>query len=239
MPELARIQQTCFGSHSATRGPQDTERCAGRRPSGIRRAALTAALALTAAASHAAPPDAPDVEIIERTQHYLVKGATAHSLNTQVRTVGPLTSTGRRVWGLTHWEVHARYAAIPGPTGCRLERPRTQLAITTTLPKWRSTAGANRALRAQWRDLLTNLIEHELTHCAGGLLAARRAAAGLHHLGEQPDCAVLDREVRSLLRQTVGASRKLSLAYDRETQFGASEGVRLESEKALSGTFLP
>jgi predicted secreted Zn-dependent protease len=201
----------------------------------VRAAIRVASLALVAGTLHAEPPTPKGLEVVDRTLHYLVTGSTARALNAQVRALGPLSTTGRRVWGLTHWEVRARYNAVPLTDGCRIEHPRARIEVTTTLPEWRSTGGADRHLRKQWRALLNHLIAHEQTHRDHGLQAATRAAAELRELPVLPDCGALAREVQSILRRVVGDSRRLSLAYDRETDFGALEGVRLEEPPDARG----
>jgi predicted secreted Zn-dependent protease len=167
------------------------------------------------------------VEIEERTQHFEIRGATAEELVRQMRTLGPRKSATRRAWGLTTWELGMEYVLVPEREGCRVSDARVRLQIVTTLPKWRSVGRPSQQLRADWRDMLANLARHERTHRDHGVLAAKTAAAGLSALPLQQDCAAARREAGQVLRNAMFRSRQLSVQFDRDTHFGAIDGVTL------------
>jgi len=175
-----------------------------------------------------ADAEAQAVEIGERTNHYVVRGATARDLGAQMAMLGPVSQSGRRSWAFTDWEVRTTYVLVPTDGGCEVSDSRAHVELTTTLPDWPGNGGASWRLRARWKEMLVHLVRHENTHRTHALLAGERAAAGLHTLARQDTCNEAERQARRVLREAVQASRRLSLEFDRATDYGASEGVSLE-----------
>ncbi len=86
--------------------------------------------------------------------------------------------------------------------------------------------------------MLDSLIRHEQTHRLHAMVAGEATASGLAALPAQIDCRTMGREAQRVLRAAVAASRRLSIQYDRDTRFGATDGVSLDGADA-SRTLAP
>jgi predicted secreted Zn-dependent protease len=131
---------------------------------------------------------------------YAVSGSSAASLNRSLLREGP-TARGRKAHGLTEWRVSWSYVPLQRGPGCSSSRPRVDVRIVTTLPRWLEHREASESLARDWSLFLERLRHHESEHqdiavkSGGALLSilegleaddcnllqdvAQRAAAGL------------------------------------------------------------
>jgi predicted secreted Zn-dependent protease len=171
--------------------------------------------------------DVAAVTIVDRANHYEVRGTTAHELTAQMATLGPRQPSGKHAWGFTAWEVRTSYVLAPTPTRCAVADARVNIEIVTTLPRWIETRPVSWKLRRAWGRMLENMAHHESMHRGHGISAARNVAAALEAISPQPDCKEIERQARSILRREVAEARKFGEAFDLETDFGAKQGVHL------------
>lgn len=182
--------------------------------------AVVAALGSAAASARA-------VEVVDRTTRYELVGHDEAALAVGLARLGPRTPTGRRSWAYTSWELSHQYSLKPVKGGCRVEQPSVRIEIETTLPSWTPTGAVAPSLRVRWRRMMDALVRHEAIHREHGLDAARQVAEDLHNLAIQSDCRGAERAAQRLLRRAVAEAGRRSRAFDRETQFGARDGVGL------------
>ena len=71
-----------------------------------------------------------------RVESYDVAGENARELRHDLDRKGPLVD-GRRYDARTRWYVRWRFDLLPTGEGCRVARPRVDLEVTMTLPRWR------------------------------------------------------------------------------------------------------
>lgn len=189
------------------------------------KAALMAAAAIgaTIPATAATPVD---VEDVDRT--YVLRGWDGVALVREMTRSGPQHPTGRRSWAYTAWEVATRYDLVAGDGGCALQSPRVRIRVETTLPVWTPDGRPDWRLRSAWSRMYDQLVRHEAEHRRHGLAAAQATADGLERLGTMPDCRTVEREARRVLRHAVTAAGRESRAFDRTTDYGAGNRVRLD-----------
>jgi len=171
---------------------------------------------------------ADPVDFRERTEYYDVRGTTAEELTRQMARLGPPQPSGRRAWALTAWQIESKYTLVPGKSDCRLVEPRVTLDVLTTIPRWTDSGTGPGKLRVAWRKMLVAIVEHEQVHRTHAVGAAERTAELLARLAPHADCARMERQARIVLKREMASARKLSRAFDQETDFGALEGVSLD-----------
>jgi len=194
-----------------------------------------------AGAAHGEEVEAPAVTEIRLDSDYEVVGRSAfgirRSLNERrIAAVGmpydAITSTTLR-WFYARAPAEAAPSAPSAANACAIRRPRVELWIEVTLPRW---VGASlpprrglarlfqRALLRRWARYLEALTTHEEGHVEIG----RRVAADLHRdLSSLPiqDCSQLDARVEALGRAAVDRLRAEHVRYDADTRHGLATGA--------------
>lgn len=166
--------------------------------------------------------------IHESVQYYPVHGKTAAQLTAQMASNGPHHPRGRNAWGLTEWEMRLHYELEQVDGQCHLRTPRLELELRIVLPQWRATAGAVAGLRRQWQQAQRQIIGHEQEHRRHAHHAVIQAQQQLQHLPAAANCALLDRQTQTILRQASHQSRQASLRFDLATDYGARDGIGLQ-----------
>ena len=167
------------------------------------------------------------VDRVERDLHYTVRGSDAAALAREMAELGPQHPTGRRAWAYTAWELRSRYALELDGRNCRLLDPTVVLEVRTTLPRWEPKAVVTSRLRSNWRRMLVKAAEHERMHRRHAMDAADAAAAAIARVPATGECAALEGQMRSALRRASAAAARRGRLYDRDTDYGRLQGVRL------------
>lgn len=181
----------------------------------------------SARAAEASYVGAVPVERIERRLHYIVNAADAPGLAREMAERGPQHPTGRRAWAYTAWELRSRYALEREGRNCRLLDPAVVLEVRTTLPRWEPKAVASSRLRSSWRRMLDRATAHEEEHRLHALDAARAAAIAIAAVPDRGDCRAIEAQVRAALRRASAEAMRRSRVFDRTTDYGRLQGVRL------------
>lgn len=166
--------------------------------------------------------------IRESVEYYPVRGKTATELTASMASDGPRHPRGRNAWGLTEWQMHLHYQLEQADGQCHLRDPRLELSLRIVLPQWRATAGAASGLRRQWQQAQRQIIGHELEHRRHAHQAAKQAQHQLQQLPAADNCAQLDRQTQTILRQASQLARQTSLQFDLASDYGARNGIGLE-----------
>lgn len=198
-------------------------------------------LLLASAALHAGEPvAAPGVEVVDRIEYYVVTGSTAHEIHEQMRRLRPVDPMlGLRYDGYTHLDFSWSYNLDQNDMRCRLTDVVVRLEVRVILPYWQPGAGASRRLRAAWPRYLESLIGHERKHRALGIRGANAIQAALLALKPADDCMQLSREVRTAARAETQRFARLNRQYDRDTDRGAKEIVKLPEEGGADARAVP
>lgn len=192
---------------------------------------LALALALPADTTAAAAPvaDGSPIAIEEKLVQYPIEGDTASELLSQMEKLGPVDGNeGKRYQGNTSWSVRWNFMMMPQPGGvCRLEQVAVTLQVTMTLPEWQPKRHADTLLKSRWPAFLSALTNHEMGHRANGVRAAfavRDAPAGV---APASGCRQLGDAANAAAKAALDARQGADAAYDRETEHGARQGIRL------------
>jgi predicted secreted Zn-dependent protease len=164
-------------------------------------------------------PGFAEVVVSERTEHYLLDGATADDLRRQLAQRGPM-GRERAVAAITRHALSVQYWRRQTGDVCEAYGIRVEMEITMRLPRWRPRQAPAPALADQWRRLEHGLRLHEQGHRDNGVEAAHRLDARLREIGAAPDCGRLKLAFDASRREARQALQMREDAFDRDTDHG-------------------
>lgn len=170
----------------------------------------------------------PGSRIGESSPYYPACGNTATGLTASLASNGPLHPRGRNAWGLGAWQMHRHYPRRLVNGQCQLLEPRLALNLRVVLPQWRTTASAASGLRRWWQQAQRQILTHELEHHRPSHQAAAHAQHQRQQLPAADNCALLDRQAQTILRQASQQARQASLQFDLAGDYGARDGPGLQ-----------
>jgi predicted secreted Zn-dependent protease len=163
-----------------------------------------------------APPPALHVQVEER--FYPVSGRSPAALNLALLLQGPCR-TGRVAHALTEWRLLWSYVPTPRGAVCALERPRVEVRIVTTLPRWLDVERAPSSLVSDWALFMARLRVHESGHQSIALRTGNELLSTLSGL-EAGDCDQLMREARRRVARLARAHDADQRRFDRASDYG-------------------
>lgn len=160
-----------------------------------------------------------------RVETYDVSGESADELRRDLNRRGPL-SRGQRYDARTDWHVRWWFDFERSDEGCRAVRPRVDLDVRITMPRWRQPAGASSELVERWQRYLVDLREHEDGHAAVGQSAADEIREALGGLEAADSCPEAERLANRVGHDVIERHNRKDERYDEETRHGATQGAR-------------
>jgi predicted secreted Zn-dependent protease len=161
---------------------------------------------------------AAEVRVAETTvDWFTIRGTTSAEMRASMLETAPYSARRQsRVWGQCRWWFEWDFKYAPGSTGgCRVAEFTITLNARMKLPKWVDANGADRELRDRWETFEKRLRQHEDGHKNNGVKAANDLARRLKTLGEYPDCAMLNGEIKKLGDRIWSEYALLDDAFDR------------------------
>lgn len=187
---------------------------------------LPVLLALLPLCTHAQLAPDPEVGVVEThvdLVYYDVQGETLQALAASLSERGPRQG-GRRFFGLTEWEVNAEYRWVERPTGCGVEDIVVRVAITTHLPRRRSSGRAATRSDVAWERFVRDLDAHEAGHRTLAAEAGNAIRWQLVTLN-RPTCQTMKREAERAIAEILNTYEARNRAYDRRTGHGRTQGA--------------
>lgn len=173
-----------------------------------------------AACALACPAQAvAEVRVSERTEYYLLDGATPVELRRQLAQRGPI-GRGGSVAAITRHALSVQYWRRQTGDVCEAYGIRVEMEITMRLPRWRPRLTPEPGLAEQWEALEHGLRIHELGHRDNGVEAAHTLGARLRELRTAPDCQSLKASFDAARREVRQALQAREDAFDRDTDHG-------------------
>jgi predicted secreted Zn-dependent protease len=160
-------------------------------------------------------------------EHYVVHGATARALRAELDAKGPLGETGRRGDGYTRWSISWTYGLDFAGGVCTASRINVDLSIHMILPRWEKASAPEPGLVALWNRYFAALRVHEDGHRDLAVSAAREVRRALARERGAADCEALKKRMNSKANSLLDRLRRDQAAYDRATDDGKKQGVRL------------
>jgi predicted secreted Zn-dependent protease len=160
-------------------------------------------------------------------EYYEVRGATVDALRRELDARGPFGDSGRRGDGLTRWNIAWRYGLDSNAARCTASNIIVDLDIRMILPRWAKPADVNPNLVARWNRYVAALRLHEDGHRELAETAAREVRQRLAAEPVARDCDRLRKRMDSRANERLNELRREQAEYDRVTDFGKQQGVRL------------
>lgn len=195
---------------------------------------IAIALALAFGLPASSVGDVPATETIpvtlsEKLVKYAIKGDTSHELYTQMAKVGPLDeASGKHYQGMTFWNTRWTFGMTSLADGrCGLDDIKIEVEVRMTLPEWHPNRHADPRLEQGWPGYLAALTGHEMGHRANAVKAAFGVRDVLATMPPTQDCQLLATAANTSAMAVISDYRKTDLEYDRQTDHGAKQGLRL------------
>jgi predicted secreted Zn-dependent protease len=189
---------------------------------------VAATIALNACATtHPENPDLdkfpPGVGGSTDITYYDVHGRTARELVTQLRALGPKTSSGA-FWAETRspmrWTWRTR---SEGGGRCSLTSVQVYVHSEMTMPRWVPPADTEPGLYAAWQNSMAALQTHEIGHKDISARAARDILQRLNAV--ESFCSGLNDEAKRVTDGIIARERTEQEAYDAQTRHGLTQGT--------------
>jgi predicted secreted Zn-dependent protease len=161
---------------------------------------------------------------------YEISARGVGGINRALLELGP-RHRGRAAHALTGWRLSWSYVPTLADGVCLCRRPRVQLELETTLPRWREAPRASDELRRDWSLFLGRLRSHEAVH-QDLAVENGRELLGLMAEVTAGDCESLRTEVERRASRVAGRYRDLHSAFDRRTRFGREPEDATRGENA-------
>ena len=157
---------------------------------------------------------------------YSVKPRPGESINDALYRASPILEAGRVFHGYTRWRVEWRFWwRETANRQCRIDRVSVEVSGEIRLPRLEGGTAAQRERFNRYRDALH---QHELGHYGFGLRAGEDVEHSIRALPPEATCAALETRANETGYRILRQYRQLEDRYDRETEHGRTQGVRLE-----------
>ena len=166
-------------------------------------------------------PDDPPYELTVRVDLYEVDADTLEGLREQMSMRSPTAMAARVDWRVT-WDFD--WIACDG-SGLEVA-----LEIDYSLPQWNQPDPVDPRVVEGWTGFIDALWCHEYGHAQFGISVAEEAHLALSELPAPGSCQELSEAANEVLIEIFEVYRAEEIAYDEETDHGASMGARLPAE---------
>jgi len=172
---------------------------------------------------------AGEVTVTERIEYYTVRGSTVAELGAALARSGPIGGlVERRGSGHTVAQLTWQHTAYAQENGCRVDEIQVSVATRTILPHWEQPKRVDHGLVHRWNKMLEALTRHEARHRELGREAADAVLQALRKVTTASDCDALRRRIDVAARRVVRHFRTANRRFDRDTDFGIRDGIRLD-----------
>lgn len=155
--------------------------------------------------------------------YYDVKGHTARELVTQLRELGPKTSTGA-YWAETRSPMRWTWRSkATGGGFCELTSVQVIVRSEMTMPRWVPPADTEPGLYDAWKRSMAALQTHEIGHKDISARAARQVLEKLN--GVHSYCDGLSAEIKRLTDDIMARTAAEQAQYDLVTRHGLTQGT--------------
>lgn len=157
--------------------------------------------------------------------YYSVTGDTAEDLWADVMTKTPVAHNGNKYVAYTRWQVNWRFWWHDDGSTCEINKVKTSLDITYTLPRLEPTSTTPDTVAKRWEGYYAALFEHEQGHKDLGLQAANEVENGILAMGPRDSCAQLELDANNIGKKVIDRYGQIEKEYDRSTNHGLNTGA--------------
>jgi predicted secreted Zn-dependent protease len=163
-----------------------------------------------------------------KTEYYDVSGNSAAELVKQMKSKGPSTPGGRKVFGYTKWFIKWQYNYDTRDSGVGIISPSVTLQITYRFPRRTGEKNAPDPFATEWNRFVTALTSHERGHGTNATTHAEMLYTTLNTRRRFTTRAELDEFVRKEGEKALSEARKWDDDFDKRTEHGVTEGAVLK-----------
>lgn len=161
------------------------------------------------------------------TTYYTVRGGSVEDLRSQVKTLGPQKG-GKRYDAGTEYQIRWRYRSVTANGICRFDSVVVHLNVKFIYPRWVIPPSASERLVQTWRRYSANLLRHEDGHLDLALTGCREILKAIKEIHPEITCRSIEGKADSFAEAIVANVQKKQVEYDRITDHGTIQGVRLD-----------
>jgi predicted secreted Zn-dependent protease len=158
-----------------------------------------------------------------KTTYYDVSGASARELRYSINTRRPRYQAHD---AHTAWHVSWTYSWRSVEGGVIIAKPKVNVSIATTLPRWTPPKDAEDHLVNRWQTYMKALVLHENGHALLATKAAREIEQKLTALPKQSSVEALKQLIETTAQQVLTATREREKNFDAQTDHGMKQGAR-------------
>ena len=175
-------------------------------------------------------PEAPpalssDITVTRKNEPYVVSGASAQEIRSNLNRLGPVSEQGRHD-AMTYWYIRWSYPFERRADSCDTGPVKVSVSIRMQMPQWSPPADAASDVSESWNRYLRALEHHENGHVNHGLQAAREVLEQLQRLDAKESCPAMDLAANAAANRILEDYRQRDKAYDQRTRHGATQGAR-------------
>ncbi|MBT4077712.1 MAG: DUF922 domain-containing Zn-dependent protease [Gammaproteobacteria bacterium] len=178
----------------------------------------------TLIASHAIA--APVITI--QTEYFTVTGNDSNSLYQSLQKNGPIGENGDRYHAVTRWKARWSYSWRETSRWCQLSGVEVSLDIDYLLPKFKALESKPEHLKKSWDNYFQALFKHEQQHKDYGVQAANELEQALLAINERQACSTLQNNMADTAQQILDKYDQLEKEFDRVTNHGLNQGIKLQ-----------
>jgi len=168
----------------------------------------------------------PEPVVSVHYRYYPIAGNTASELRAQMNTLGPRDRRKDRTFDArTDWSVSWAFRRAMLNGRCTIRGVNTQVAITYTLPQWKTPDDVDRSLLTDWNRYFVALQHHEDGHKANGVGAGQEVLQVLRELPDASSCQELDTAAQAAAQAVIRDHNQKDLSYDAATGHGSTQGA--------------
>ena len=161
------------------------------------------------------------------TTYYAVRGGSVEDLRSQVKTLGPQDG-GKRYDAGTEYQIRWRYRTVRVGEMCRFDSVVVHLNVRFIYPRWEIPSSASERLVQTWRRYYINLQGHEYGHFDLARTGCKEILRVIKEIQPSLTCRSIEDTADSMAEAIVASVKKKQAEYDRVTDHGATQGVRLD-----------
>lgn len=182
---------------------------------------------ITLMAKNGATADDIGAEADDVFKYYDIKAGTAAEIRAEVARLGPVVD-GVRHQAQTKTSITWRPLTGPAPGGkCVITGINLSMTIEIVMPRWVNEVGAPQSLSDSWRNFLRALLMHEHGHKQISLENAEELRKLVKSATPQPTCDAAGAAFNAAAKAVNDKSDAKQDAYDKATEHGRLQGVRL------------
>ena len=171
------------------------------------------------------PCHTKNADITFKLRTYSIAGTTAKKLQKEIKAKGPVGLKGKRWDAFFKWKIKWKWHTYAGRA--LFVATQSFLDAELIIPEAQNQESFSPAMKKSWDNYYCTLLRHEENHFKNakeGYPTVSAAVRKAYDLNPK----LKSKEANQVARRALNKIRKADLKYDRDTEHGKREGLRLE-----------